>query len=301
MTNTLTGSLRGRIAVVTGATRGAGRGIAIELGAAGATVYCTGRSTRQTRSPINRPETIEETAEMVTAGGGVGIPVRVDHTQPTEVKALFARVREEQGDTLDILVNNVWGGDALTDWGVPFWEHSLENGLRILEQGLFTHLIATHYAAPLLIAAAQTKPARPRLIATTVDGECGPLYFNMAKNGVEKMTRLIAEDLRTHNVAAIAMGPGYMRKEKILEELALSGTDYKTQPDTHLRASESTFYVGRAVVALSGDPELMRKTGTGVHTGDAAEEYGFTDIDGTRPHWNRFFENWKAQQKTEKE
>lgn len=278
--------LRGTVAVVTGSTRGAGRGIAVELGRAGAIVYCTGRSVRGGLAG-SRPETIDETAEMVTAAGGTGIAVRVDHTVPAEVESLFARVHEEQGAQLHILVNNVWGGDAFTDWGVPFWQHSLQKGLRLLEQGLFTHLIASHYAAPMLIATKQRTPTAPALIATTVDGECGPLYFNLAKNGVEKMTRLMAEDLRPHHVAAIALGPGYMRTEHILEELA--GADWRQHPDTHLRQTESTFYVGRALVALASDPEVMRKTGTGVHSGDAAEEYGFTDIDGTRPHWNRFF------------
>lgn len=280
----LTGVLKGKSAVVTGATRGAGRGIAIELGAAGATVYCTGRSIRGNLAG-ERQETIEETAELVTEAGGVGIPVRVDHTVPHEVKALFEKVKAEQGGTLDILVNNVWGGDALTDWGVPFWEHSLPNGLHVLEQGVFTHLIATHYAAPLLLANGQG------LIATTVDGECGPLYFNMAKNSVEKMTRLMAVDLKPHHVTVIALGPGYMRSEKILADLAASGQDWRNTPDKHLAASESTRYAGRAVVALASDPKVLCKTGTGIHTGDAAEEYGFTDIDGTRPHWSRFWES----------
>lgn len=287
-----TKQLAGKVAVVTGATRGAGRGIAVELGAAGATVYCTGRSTRGNPAG-ERPETIEETAEMVTARGGLGIPVRVDHTVLAEVEALFARVREENEGKLDVLVNNVWGGDALTDWGVPFWEHSLEKGLRLLEQGLFSHLTATHYAAPLLIASGKG------LVATTVDGECGPLYFNLAKNGVEKMTRLMAHDLRPHNVAVVALGPGYMRTEHILD--GLGDKDWRIGPDIHLRASESTFYVGRALVALASDPEVLRKTGTGVHTGDAAEEYGFTDIDGTQPHWSRFFDAWQAEKKAREE
>lgn len=276
--------LTDRIAVVTGATRGAGRGIALQLGEAGATVYVTGRSTRSQAPRGHRPETIEETAEMVGERGGVGIPVRVDHTIPAEVEALFAQVGREKG-RLDLLVNNIWGGDSLTEWDAPFWTQSLENGLLMQEQAVHTHIITSYYAVPLMLK------SQGGLIIETTDGHNldyrGSLFFDLAKTSTMRLALAMAEELREHNIAAVALTAGFMRTEAILDHFGVTEENWEEKlpeiPDDHFKYSETTQYVGRAVVALACEPNIMEKTGQALHTHKLAEEYGFVDVNGRRP------------------
>jgi NAD(P)-dependent dehydrogenase (short-subunit alcohol dehydrogenase family) len=290
--------LTGKVAVVAGATRGAGRGIATMLGAAGATVYCTGRSTRATRPPIHtpgapfqldqRPETIEETAELVQAHGGVGLPVRVDHTVEAEVEALFAQVAAEQG-RLDLLVNDVWGGDELAEWGKPFWELSSAKGWLMQERAVRSHILTSRYAAPLLIA------RRQGLIVEITDGDTpayrGNLFYDLAKAAAIRLAYAMAEELRPHNVAALALTPGFLRSEAMLEHFGVTEATWleAVQRDPHFRESETPWYVGRAVAALAADPQVLQKSGGAYSSWGLAEEYGFTDRDGRRPHWGRYF------------
>ncbi|MGI8911840.1 MAG: SDR family oxidoreductase [Rubrobacteraceae bacterium] len=282
--------LEGKVAVVAGGTRGAGRGISVELGAAGATVYVTGRSTREDRSPMERPETIEETAGMVGAAGGRGIAVRVDHSRPEEVEALFSRVEEEQGGRLDVLVNDVWGGDSLTKWDTPFWEHSLEDGLALLRQAVETHIITSRYAAPLMVR-------RERgLILEITDGVGsgyrGNLFYDLAKTSVIRLGLAQAEELGRHGVAALALTPGFLRSEAVLEHFGVAEANWRdaVEKDRYFAESETPAYIGRAVVALATDPNILDRTGEAVSTWQLAREYGFTDRDGRRPDWGTVFE-----------
>lgn len=297
--------LTGKIAVVTGATRGAGRGIACMLGEAGATVYCTGRSTRANRQPRRpdespfalsaRPETIEETAELVTAHGGKGIAVPLDHTDKAQVRALFERVRAEQG-RLDILVNNVWGGDELTEWGKPFWELDVEQGWRMQERAVLGHIIAARLAAPLMIA------ARRGLIVEVGDGDNrtyrGNLFYDLAKSSNVRLALAMAEELRSYGVTALYVTPGFLRSEAVLEHFGVSEANWRdgAAKDPHFIASETPAFVGRAVAALAADPNVAAKSGGVFTSWDLAEEYGFTDIDGARPHWGRYFASLQASE-----
>ncbi|NNJ09111.1 SDR family NAD(P)-dependent oxidoreductase [Chloroflexales bacterium ZM16-3] len=289
--------LDGQVALVAGATRGAGRGIARMLGEAGATVYCTGRSSRSapipprdTSSPFaltGRPETIEETADLVTGHGGRGIAVRVDHSDEAAVQALFARVAAEQG-RLDILVNDIWGGDALTEWNVPFWELDLARGWRMLERAVHTHIITSRYAVPLLI-----RQNRGLLIEIT-DGDTaayrGTLFYDMAKAAVIRLAFGMAAELRPHGVTALALTPGFLRSEVVLEYLGVSEANWQDGAlrDPHFIASETPCFVGRAVAALAADPQVATKAGGVYSSWEISEEYGFCDIDGRRPHWGRY-------------
>jgi NAD(P)-dependent dehydrogenase (short-subunit alcohol dehydrogenase family) len=291
--------LRGTIAVVAGATRGAGRGIACMLGEAGATVYCTGRSSRARTAArrsgssafdlTNRPETIEETAEMVTARGGVGIPVQVDHTSEDQVYALCARVKTEQG-RLDVLVNDVWGGDELTEWGKPFWELSLQKGLLMLQRAVHSHIMTSRYAAPLMIERGQG------LIVEITDGETadyrGNLFYDLVKTSVIRLAYAMSEELRPHHIAALALTPGFLRSEAMLEHFGVTEANWQegAKQDPHFIASETPFYVGRAVAALASDPDLSKKSGKVFSSWNLALEYGFTDIDGRQPNWGRYFD-----------
>jgi NAD(P)-dependent dehydrogenase (short-subunit alcohol dehydrogenase family) len=281
--------LYGRVAVVAGGTRGAGRGIAVELGAAGATVYVTGRTARGGPSPMGRPETVDDTAELVTAAGGRGIAVRVDHTVVGQVRALFARVAEEQDGRLDLLVNDIWGGDPLTQWGTPFWEHDLANGLRMQELAVTTHLITSHAAAPLLVARGRG------LVVEMTDGADagyrGSLYYDLAKASVIRLALGQAEDLRPHGVAAVAVTPGFMRSEAVLDHLGVTEADWRdgVAKDRHFAASETPRYVGRAVAALAADPDVMAVSGQTLTSWGLAARYGFTDVDGARPDWGAYF------------
>lgn len=262
--------LAGKVAIVTGASRGAGRGIAHLLGEAGATVYVTGRSTRAALVDPAWPETIEETAEGVTARGGVGIPVRCDHTSDADVAALFEQVRAEQG-RLDILVNNAWGGyqrDYET-FTVPFWEQP-DRWNAMFVAGVRAHLNASKLAAPLMIE------QREGLIINTTVYDRGKyisnLYYDLAKNAVNRMAYGMALELKPYGITAVALAPGWMRTERVMEH-DLSAED--------LTQTESPEYVGRAVLALALDPN-RQVTGRTLNVGDLAEQYGFTDVDGRR-------------------
>lgn len=291
--------LSGKIAVVAGATRGAGRGIACMLGEAGATVICTGRSTRANRrvpnippaSPFelqSRPETIEETAEMVTSYGGVGIPRQVDHTVPEQVAALFEAVREEHGQ-LDVLVNDVWGGDQLTEWGAPFWDLSLEKGLLMQTRAVHSHVITSRFAAPLMVALGKG------LIVEVTDGDTldyrGNLFYDLAKTSAIRLAYAMAEDLRPHGVTALAVTPGFLRSEAMLDHFGVTEENWRegARQDPHFIASETPYFVGRAIAALAADPDAIEKTGQALSSWGLAEEYGFTDIDGRRPNWGKYY------------
>jgi NAD(P)-dependent dehydrogenase (short-subunit alcohol dehydrogenase family) len=279
--------LAGRVALVAGATRGAGRGTAVALGEAGATVYCTGRTTRTQRSDYDRAETIEETAELVDAAGGRGIAVAVDHLQPAAVEALVARIDREQG-RLDVLVNDVWGGERLFEWNVPVWEHDLDAGLRLLRNALETHLITSHFALPLLIR-------RPGgLVVEMTDGTReyndatyrNSTFYDIAKSAVLRLAFAQGHELAPHGCTAVALTPGWMRSEMMLDAFGVTEATWREaaaiQP--HFAAiSESPLYVGRAVAALAADPDVHRRNGGSFSSGGLAREYGFTDADGSQP------------------
>ena len=285
------GSLAGAVALVAGATRGAGRGIAIELGAAGATVYVTGRTTREQRSEYDRPETIEETAELVREAGGEGIAVPTDHLDPAQVTSLVARI-ERDHRRLDVLVNDIWGGEKLIEWNVPVWEHSLEKGLRMLELAIDTHLITSHFALPLLIA-------RPGgLVIEMTDGTAeynathyrNSLFYDLAKTSVTRMAWALSQELAPHGATAVSLTPGWMRSEIMLEVFGVSEANWRdaTRHQPHFVISESPRFVGRAVAALAADTERARWNGQSLSSGQLAIEYGFTDVDGSRPDCWRY-------------
>jgi NAD(P)-dependent dehydrogenase (short-subunit alcohol dehydrogenase family) len=279
-------SLRGKVALVAGATRGAGRGIAVELGAAGAIVYVTGRTTRTQQSEYQRPETIEETAELVTAAGGTSIAVQVDHLVPEQVERLVARIQAEQ-QRLDILVNDVWGGEMLKEWDKPVWEHNLENGLRLLDLGVRTHLITAHVALPLLIE-------RPGgLLVEVTDGtdeynaqhyRINPFY-DLAKVSVNRLGWAHAKDLARHGATSVSITPGWLRSEMMLEAFGVTEQNWRdaTQRIPHFAISETPRFVGRAIAALAADPDRARWNGQSLSSGQLAQVYGFTDLDGSRP------------------
>ena len=280
--------LKDRVAVVAGATRGAGRGIARMLGEAGATVYCTGRSVRGRPATPGRPETLEETAEMVTAEGGRGIAVRADHTVESEVEQLFARIRAEAG-RLDVLVNDIWGGDALTEWGKPFWELSVAQGEQMLERAVHTHIITSRHGAPLMVE------HNAGLIVEVTDGDTfgyrGNLFYDLAKNAVVRLAYAMAADLHAHGVTALAITPGFLRSEAVLDHFGVSEADWRDaiEKDEYFAESETPCYVGRAIAALAADPNVAAKSGGLFSSWGLAKEYGFTDIDGRRPDWGTFF------------
>jgi NAD(P)-dependent dehydrogenase (short-subunit alcohol dehydrogenase family) len=287
----VSGPLAGRVALVAGATRGGGRGIAVALGEAGATVYATGRSTRERRSEVDRPETIEETAELVTAAGGRGIAVAVDHLERAEVAALAARIDAEQG-RLDVLVNDIWGAEHLFEWNRPVWEHDLDHGLRLLRLAIDTHLITSHHALPLLIR-------RPGgLVVEVTDGTAAynaeryrvNLFYDLAKTAATRMAWGLAQELREHDATAVALTPGWMRSEQMLEHHGVAEENWReaTERTPHFCISESPRYVGRAVAALAADPEASRWSGQSLSSGGLAQAYGFTDLDGTQPDCWRY-------------
>jgi NAD(P)-dependent dehydrogenase (short-subunit alcohol dehydrogenase family) len=281
-----TPDLTGRVALVAGATRGAGRGIAVELGAAGATVWCTGRSTRGRRSEYDRPETIEETAELVTAAGGRGIAVAVDHLVPAEVADLLARIDAESG-RLDVLVNDIWGGEKLFAWDTPLWEHDLDAGLRLLRLAVETHLVTSHHALPLLVR----QPGG--LVVEMTDGPADynavtyrvNAFYDLAKVAVSRLGFSQAHELRPHGATAVALTPGWLRSEMMLEGFEVSEENWRdaTVAQPHFCISESPRFVGRAVAALAADPDVGRWSGQSLSSGQLAQVYGFTDVDGTRP------------------
>lgn len=288
----MAGPLTGRVALVAGATRGAGRGTAIALGEAGATVYCTGRTTRERRSEYDRPETIEETAELVTDAGGQGIAVAVDHLDQAQVKALVQRIDAEQS-RLDILVNDIWGGERLAEWDTPVWEHDLDGGLRILRLAIDTHLITSHFALPLLIR------NEGGLVVEMTDGTLDynaenyrlSIFYDLAKTSVIRLAFAQSKELAPHGCTAVALTPGWMRSEMMLDIYGVTEDNWHTTAsgDPHFSAiSESPHFVGRAVAALAADPALHSRNGGSFSSGGLAKDYGFTDIDGSQPDCWRY-------------
>ena len=278
--------LQGKVALVAGGTRGAGRGIAVELGAAGATVYVTGRSTRAQQSEYARPETIEETAELVTANGGKGIAVQVDHLVAGDVRGLVERIRTEQG-RLDILVNDIWGGEKLFEWDKSVWEHNLDNGLRMLRLAIDTHLITAHHALPLMIE----QPGG--LLVEVTDGTAeynaehyrlSPFY-DLAKVAVNRMAWAHAKDLSKHGATSVSLTPGWLRSEMMLEAFGVREVNWRdaTAKVPHFIISETPRFIGRAVAALAADTDRSRWNGQSLSSGGLAQVYGFTDLDGSRP------------------
>lgn len=287
----MAGPLTGRVALVAGATRGAGRGIAVGLGEAGATVYATGRSTRERRSEVDRPETIEETAELVTAAGGEGIAVAVDHLDPAQVARLAARVDADHG-RLDVLVCDIWGAEHLFEWDKPLWEHDLGRGLRLLRLALDTHLITGHHLLPLLVR-------RPGgLVVEVTDGTAAynadhyrvNAFYDLAKSAVIRLGWALAHELRPHGATTVALTPGWLRSEAMLDIHGVEEDDWRdaTERVPHFAISESPRFVGRAVAALAADPDVARWSGRSLSSGGLAQEYGFTDLDGTRPDCWRY-------------
>ncbi len=291
-------ALRGRVAVVAGATRGAGRGIAAALGEAGATVICTGRTTRQARAEYDRSETIEETAELVSALGGRGIAVPVDHLQTGQVKALAARIRADHGH-IDVLVNDIWGGERLkggpAQWNTPIWKLDLEKGLHLLRLAVDTHLITSHYLLPLLI----DRPGG--LLVEVSDGTAEynashyriSVFYDLAKSAVNRLAFSQGHELKAHGATAVCVTPGWLRSEMMLDAYRVteenwrdalkSGRDDGPTAPPGFASSESPRYVGRAVAALAVDPDRARWNQKSVTSGDLAKVDGFTDLDGSQP------------------
>jgi NAD(P)-dependent dehydrogenase (short-subunit alcohol dehydrogenase family) len=295
------GLLRGRIAVVAGATRGAGRGIAAALGEAGATVICTGRSSARpdasTQSDYDRPETIEETAELVTSLGGNGIAIAVDHLEPSQVAALAMRIRAAHG-RIDVLVNDIWGAEVLKggppQWNTPIWKLDLQKGLRILRLGIETHLVTSHYLLPLLVA----QPGG--LLVEVTDGTADynarhyriSVFYDLVKQSVNRLAFSQGHELAPHGGTAVAITPGWLRSEMMLANFGVSEANWRDalmeregrhQAPPDFALSESPRYVGRAVAALAADPDRGRWNQKSVSSGELARHYGFTDIDGSRP------------------
>ena len=274
--------LSGKIAVVAGATRGAGRGIASALGEAGATVYCTGRSIPGSPGMKNRLETIHETAEIVTARGGRGIAVRVDHTVPGEVASLFDRVGE-----FDILVNDIWGGDDLVEWGKKLWETKLEDGLVLIDRAIKTHIITSYYGLPRLRSGG--------LVAEITDGDAyfyrGHFFYDLVKTTVIRMAFALSQELMERGIPAIAVTPGFLRSEWMLDHFGVTEANWRdaAKKVKEFIASETPLFVGRCVAALAADPDVARFNGTSQSSGGLAQVYGFTDLDGSRPDWWRYY------------
>jgi NAD(P)-dependent dehydrogenase (short-subunit alcohol dehydrogenase family) len=284
LTNSVDKTLTGKIALVAGATRGAGRGIAVELGAAGAEVWVTGRSTRAARSDMDRPETIEETAELVTAAGGKGVAVACDHSDPAQVAALIGRLGR-----LDVLVNDIWGGDPLSEWGTPFWQLDVGKFRAMWERAVLTHLITSRQAVPLMIR------ERAGLIVEVTDGVGrdyrGNLAYDLTKTAVNRLALAQAEELREHGITAVAVTPGFLRSEAMLDLFGVTEANWRAgaAKDPHFLASETPHFVGRVIAALAADPAVAERTGQVLTSWDLAEEYGIDDVDGRRPHWGRHF------------
>lgn len=290
-----------RVALVAGGSRAAGRAIAVELGRLGMTVYVTGRTTRERRSEMNRPETIEETAELVDEAGGKGIPIRVDHLEHAEVEALIERIDAEQG-RLDVLVNDVWGGDIYLTFGKKLWEHSLEGGLRMLRLGVETHAVTSHYALPLLIR-------RPGgLVIEMTDGTAesnaeyrkdAGFFYDLVKVSVQRMALALSEELREFGGTAVALTPGWLRSEAMLSAFGVTEANWldATTFQPHFVISESPTFVGRAAAALAADPDVARWSGRSVSSGQLAQVYDFDDADGSRPDAWRYIAEVESQGK----
>ncbi|MBE7454673.1 MAG: SDR family NAD(P)-dependent oxidoreductase [Kofleriaceae bacterium] len=279
----MTRPLTGKVALVAGATRGAGRGIATALGEAGATVYCTGRSVAGRPGMKGRPETIDETAAIVTARGGHGVAIRVDHTEPAEVAALFERIGE-----LDILVNDIWGGDDLIEWGKRLWETRLEDGLTLIDRAIKTHIITSHHGLP--------RVRRGGLVVEVTDGDGyyyrGHFFYDLVKTTVIRMAFALAQELEGRDVTAVAVTPGFLRSEWMLDHLGVTEATWRDAATKvpEFIASETPLFVGRGVAALAADPEVARRNGRVVASWDLGDAYGVTDADGSRPHFVRWLE-----------
>ncbi|MGZ9262223.1 MAG: SDR family oxidoreductase [Candidatus Binatia bacterium] len=282
--------LKGKVALVAGATRGAGRGIAVQLGAAGATVYVTGRTTRSERSEMNRPETIEETAALVDEAGGRGVAVQVDHLVPDEVHALVTRIENEQGG-LHILVNDIWGATRM-EWNKSVWESSLDYGLRTLRLAVDTHAITSHFAIPLLIK------TPGGLVIEVTDGTDEynaahyrvSFFYDLAKASVNRMAFALAHELKPFSATAVSLTPGWLRSEFMLEAYGVTESTWRdaTKISPHFAISESPAFVGRAVAALAQDPDVSRWNGKSLSSGQLAKIYSFTDLDGSQPNAWRY-------------
>jgi NAD(P)-dependent dehydrogenase (short-subunit alcohol dehydrogenase family) len=278
------GPLTGQIAVVAGATRGAGRGIARALGEAGATVYCTGRSVRGNLSPYKRPETIDETAEMITSSGGTAVPVRVDHTVESEAEALFARIDREHG-RLDVLVNSIAGEDPMMAQWTSFWKTNLKNAEAILRQSLLSHIITAKHAAPLMIR------ERRGLIVEVTENDVlmagGNPLTQTVKLALKGLAFNIAAELNPHGVAAVAITPGYLRSEAMLERLGVTEANWRDagKKNRNFLESESPLFIGRAVAALAQDGDVLKLSGQLLSSWELSRRYGFEDVDGRRPDW----------------
>lgn len=277
--------LNGKVALVSGATRGAGRGIARALGEAGATVYCTGRSSRG--GPVNakRPETIEETAELVTAAGGTGIAVCVDHTDEGAVKELIERVRAESGK-LDILVNDIWGGDALTEWGKNFWEVDVQTGFKMMERAIHTHITTSRHAVPLMLE------GPGGLVVEITDGAFhgyrGQLFYDLCKMSVIRLAYSMSVELADTSLTAVALTPGFLRSEAVLDHFGVTEDNWRDAiaQDPHFEHSETPLLVGRTIAALAADPAVKARAGQALTCWDLARYYNITDVDGAQPHWD---------------
>ncbi len=277
--------LKGKVALVAGATRAAGRGIAVELGAMGATVYCTGRSTREHPSEMDRPETIEETAELVTKAGGSGIAVQVDHLAPNQVKALVERIEKEQG-RLDILVNDIWGATKM-EWNKTVWESDLDYGLRTLRLAIDTHAITSHFALPLMIK----NPGGLAVEITDGTREYNDknyrvsFFYDLAKAANLRMAFALAHELEPHGCTAVSISPGWLRSEMMLDAYGVKEENWrdaiKQQP--HFAITETPHFVGRAVAHLAADPDKARWNSQSLNSGQLAKVYNFTDLDDSRP------------------
>jgi NAD(P)-dependent dehydrogenase (short-subunit alcohol dehydrogenase family) len=282
--------LSGKVALVAGATRGAGRAFAVELAAAGATVYATGRSNEDRRSEMGRPETIEGTANRAAEAGGKAVPVVCDHLDPSQVRALVSRIEADQG-RLDILVNNIWGGDHLTGWDAKLWEHDLDAGLRILRLAIDTHIITSHAAIPLLIK----EPGG--LVIEVTDGDAefnadyrGTFFYDLAKVTPHRMALALATELADHQATAVSLSPGWIRSEAMLEHFGVTEDTWRdgTAKDPHFCISETPHYVARAAVALAADPDKARFNGQSLASWNLGPAYDVTDLDGTQPHMLKY-------------
>jgi len=277
----MTKPLEGKIAVVAGATRGAGRGIATALGEAGATVYCTGRSVPGSPGMKDRPETIQETADLVTARGGRGIAVRVDHTIPAAVETLFEQVGE-----LDILVNDIWGGDDLVEWGKRLWETRLEDGLALIDRAIKTHIITSYHGLPRI--------RRGGIVFEITDGDAyfyrGHFFYDLVKTTVIRMAFALSQELADRGVTALAVTPGFLRSEWMLDHFGVTEANWRDAAAKvkEFIASETPLFVGRGVAALAADPEVAKQNGRVIASWDLGDQYGVTDADGSRPHFVRW-------------